>query len=47
MDSTTSSRPEDKDAWDELNARKTPEWFDRSRLGIFVHWGAYSVAGWA
>jgi alpha-L-fucosidase len=22
-----------------------PEWFDRSRLGLFIHWGPYSAAG--
>ena len=24
-----------------------PEWFDDVKLGIFVHWGLYSVPGWA
>src|SRR6478609_8741406 len=27
--------------------RPTPEWFADSGLGIFVHWGAYSVPAWA
>ena len=27
--------------------RPTPEWFADSALGIFVHWGAYSVPAWA
>lgn len=33
--------------WDELNERPTPEWFTTSPFGIFIHWGAYSVAAWA
>jgi alpha-L-fucosidase len=24
-----------------------PEWFTDAKLGIFIHWGAYSVAAWA
>lgn len=24
-----------------------PPWFDNAKLGIFVHWGLYSVPGWA
>ncbi|MGK9147674.1 alpha-L-fucosidase [Plantibacter flavus] len=28
-------------------ARETPEWFSDAKLGVFVHWGAYSVAAWA
>jgi alpha-L-fucosidase len=27
--------------------RATPHWFADAKLGIFVHWGAYSVPGWA
>lgn len=30
-----------------LQERKTPEWFGNAKLGIFVHWGLYSVPGWA
>lgn len=32
--------------WNDLE-RDVPQWFERSKLGIFIHWGAYSVAGWA
>ena len=28
-------------------ARPTPPWFSDAKLGIFVHWGAYSVPAWA
>jgi alpha-L-fucosidase len=27
--------------------RLLPTWFDEAKLGIFVHWGLYSVPGWA
>ena len=30
-----------------LKERKTPRWFGNAKLGIFIHWGLYSVPGWA
>ena len=24
-----------------------PDWYQDAKLGIFVHWGLYSVPGWA
>jgi alpha-L-fucosidase len=30
-----------------LKERTTPEWFGNAKLGIFIHWGLYSVPGWA
>ncbi|MBL8987001.1 MAG: alpha-L-fucosidase [Gemmatimonadetes bacterium] len=27
--------------------RPTPAWYDDAKLGIFIHWGAYSVPAWA
>jgi alpha-L-fucosidase len=32
--------------WDRF-ARPVPAWFPAAKLGIFVHWGAYSVPAWA
>jgi alpha-L-fucosidase len=32
--------------WDRLR-RETPAWFRDAGLGIFIHWGAYSVPAWA
>lgn len=29
--------------WDSLDKRQTPEWFSDAKLGIFIHWGVYSV----
>jgi len=32
--------------WDSLDKRPIPEWFNRAKFGIFVHWGVYSVPAW-
>jgi alpha-L-fucosidase len=32
--------------WSTL-ARPVPSWFTDAKLGIFIHWGAYSVPAWA
>lgn len=33
--------------WKSLNERGYPQWFSDARLGIFVHWGLYSVPAYA
>ena len=30
-----------------LNTHPLPQWYADAKLGIFVHWGLYSVPGWA
>lgn len=30
-----------------LEKHQLPAWFDDAKLGIFIHWGIYSVPGWA
>jgi alpha-L-fucosidase len=30
-----------------LRQHAVPEWFHDAKLGIFIHWGLYSVPGWA
>lgn len=30
-----------------LDQHPLPEWYDGAKLGIFIHWGLYSVPGWA
>ena len=30
-----------------LSTRKAPQWYNDAKLGIFIHWGLYSVPGWA
>lgn len=29
--------------WDSLDSRPLPEWYDRDKFGIFIHWGVFSV----
>ncbi|XP_042554817.1 plasma alpha-L-fucosidase-like [Dipodomys spectabilis] len=29
--------------WESLDARPLPAWFDQAKVGIFIHWGVFSV----
>lgn len=31
----------------DMKARVAAPWFQKAKLGIFIHWGLYSVPGWA
>ena len=33
--------------WESLDQRATPEWYRDAKLGIFIHWGLYSVPAWS
>lgn len=33
--------------WDSLTAAQAPGWFGQERLGIFIHWGVYSVPAYS
>jgi alpha-L-fucosidase len=33
--------------WESLKQHPVPDWFDDAKLGIFIHWGLYSVPAWA
>jgi hypothetical protein len=33
--------------WTSLNQHAVPKWFEDAKLGIFIHYGLYSVPGWA
>lgn len=33
--------------WESIRTHAVPGWYDDCKLGIFVHWGAYSVPAWA
>ena len=33
--------------WESLAQHEAPAWFNDAKLGIFIHWGVYSVPGWA
>ncbi len=34
-------------SWESVDSRPLPDWYDDAKLGIFVHWGLYSVPGYA
>ncbi len=36
-----------KDDWESLSGHKIPDWYYRAKLGIFIHWGIYSVPAYA
>lgn len=29
--------------WNSLDSRKLPQWYDDAKIGIFIHWGVFSV----
>jgi len=33
--------------WESLKTHEVSDWFHDAKLGIFIHWGLYSVPGWA
>ena len=33
--------------WESINERGYPQWFTDAKLGIFIHWGVYSVPAYA
>ena len=33
--------------WESVKSHKLPDWYDDCKLGIFIHWGLYSVPAWA
>jgi alpha-L-fucosidase len=33
--------------WESVRTHEVPEWYHDVKLGIFLHWGLYSVPGWA
>lgn len=40
---TTKTDP----TWESINQRGYPKWFSDAKLGIFIHWGLYSVPAYA
>ena len=32
-----------QDTWESLSQYRIPEWYKDTKLGIFIHWGVYSV----
>lgn len=33
--------------WESIKQRGYPQWFGDAKLGIFIHWGLYSIPSWA
>ena len=33
--------------WESLGTHRVPAWYENAKLGIFIHWGLYSVPAWA
>ena len=29
--------------WESLDSRPLPAWYDQAKIGIFIHWGVFSV----
>ncbi len=44
---SVSSAQQVEPNWKSINQRGYPQWFADARLGIFVHWGLYSVPAYA
>ncbi len=40
-------RPHYLPTWESIHTHTLPKWFDDCKLGIFIHWGLYSVPAWA
>lgn len=36
-----------KPTWDSIKSRELPKWYDDTKVGIFIHWGPYSVPAYA
>ena len=39
--------PQFEPDWPSLRRHRVPEWYHDAKLGIFVHWGLFSVPAWA
>lgn len=47
VNSTATAQQRYSANWNSLDARPIPTWFTDAKLGIFIHWGVYSVPAWA
>ncbi len=41
------AQPVYQPAWESLNKRPVPQWWQEAKFGIFIHWGVYSVPAYA
>ena len=47
QESNSGSSRKFQPAWDSLERHQAPDWYQDAKLGIFIHWGLYSVPAWA
>ncbi|TWT91223.1 alpha-L-fucosidase [Neorhodopirellula pilleata] len=40
------AKPRYDGSWESLQTMPVPTWFDHGKIGIFIHWGPYSVIGY-
>jgi alpha-L-fucosidase len=33
--------------WESVKTHRAPQWYEDAKLGVFLHWGLYSVPAWA
>ena len=45
-DKTSANKKKYQPNWESLSQWKVPKWFDDAVLGIYCHWGVYSVPGY-
>ena len=45
LNAQTPTQPYDG-SWESLQKMPVPKWFDDGKIGIFIHWGPYSVIGY-
>lgn len=43
LTSTLEARQRYEPNWDSLDKRPLPQWYDDVKIGIFLHWGVFSV----
>ncbi|WP_246041141.1 alpha-L-fucosidase, partial [Flavivirga rizhaonensis] len=42
-DTAEPKQPKFEANWESIKANyKDPEWFNKTKFGIFIHWGAYT-----
>lgn len=41
-----SAKKQVEPTWESIKERGYPQWFNDAKLGIFIHWGLYSVPSW-
>lgn len=44
--SSVNAQQKVEPTWESIQERGYPEWFNDAKLGIFIHWGLYSVPSW-